>query len=134
MIESIPEKFRDLLMDEARAFVYLATVMPDGTPQVTPVWFNVEGDFILVNSAEGRVKDKNMRANPHVALAISDPQNAYRYMQIRGQVVAITKEGARQHINQLAKKYTGREIYSSNPSDEQRVIYKIKPEKINTME
>ena len=127
----VPEDFQDLLEDKTRAFVYLATIMPDGTPQVTPVWFNTQGDYVLINSAEGRVKDRNMRTNHHVALAISDPDNAYRYIQIRGQVVEITEVGAREHIDQLSKKYTGRDTYTTSQVNEQRVIYIIKPEKIN---
>jgi PPOX class probable F420-dependent enzyme len=98
---------------------------------VTPIWFNTEGDLILINSAEGRVKDRNMRANPNIALAIGDPKNAYRYLQIRGRVVEITKQGARQHIDRLSRKYTGRETYTTASPDEQRVTYKIKPEKID---
>jgi PPOX class probable F420-dependent enzyme len=128
-----PASFHDLLKDETRAFAFLATTMPDGTPQVTPVWFNTDEEFILVNSAEGRVKDKNMRLNPRVALAISDPKNPYRYIQIRGRVVEITKEGARQHIDQLSKKYTGRDTYTTASPAEQRVIYKIRPEKYSVM-
>lgn len=133
MTNKIPESFADLLLDETRAFAYLATTMPDGTPQVTPIWFNTEPGLILINSAEGRVKDKNMRANPYIALAISDPKNPYRYIQIRGRVIEITKQGARQHIDQLSLKYTGRDRYTVASPDEQRVTYKIKPEKVNTM-
>ena len=81
MLKEVPENFLDLLADETRAFAYLATVMKDGSPQVTPVWFNTDGEYILVNSAKGRVKDRNMRKRPQVALAIADPKNPYRYMQ-----------------------------------------------------
>lgn len=133
MANLIPESLGDLLLDETRAFLYLATTMPDGTPQVTPVWFNMDGEFILINSAKGRVKDRNMRLNPNVALAISDPKDPYRYMQIRGRVVEITEQSARQHIDQLSKKYTGQERYTAASPDEQRVMYRIKPENINTM-
>lgn len=133
MFNLVPENFQDLFKDDTRAFVYLSTIMPDGSPQVTPVWFNTDGEFILINSAEGRVKDRNMRTRPDVALAISDPMNDYRYIQIRGRVVEITKDGARQHIDLLAKKYTGRDVYSTDRMNEQRVIYKIRPEKVNTM-
>jgi PPOX class probable F420-dependent enzyme len=132
MVNIIPKKYHDLLADETRAFVNLATIMPDGSPQVTPIWFDTDGEFILINSASGRVKDKNMRAYPQVALAISDPKNPYRYIQIRGQVVEITMDGAVDHINRLSKKYTGKNYYSS-PTTEQRVTYKIKPEKVNGM-
>jgi len=131
-MKNFPESHLNLLEDETRAFVFLATLMPDGSPQVTPVWFNVSGDYILINSALGRVKDRNMRARPSVALAIADPRNPYRYVQIRGKVVEITTEGARAHIDALAFKYHGQPKYGG-PADEQRVIYKIKPARVNTM-
>jgi PPOX class probable F420-dependent enzyme len=131
-LSKVPEKFLDLLTDEKRAFAFLATTMPDGTPQVTPVWFNTENGVILINSALGRVKDRNMRESPKVALAIVDPQNPYRYLQIRGSIVEITTRDAREHINSLSKKYTGDAVYGG-PSTEQRVIYKVQPEKVSGM-
>src|SRR5438094_666690 len=88
---TIPEKFRSLLSDDAKTFADLATIFPDGSPQVTPVWFDTEGDAIRVNSAKGRWKDRNMRREPRVALAIMDPANPYRHLQIRGRVVRITE-------------------------------------------
>ena len=127
----IPETHRDLLKDETRAFVYLATQMADGSPQVTPVWFNTEGDNILINSAEGRVKDKNMRARPAVTLCIQDPANPYRYLQIRGRVVEITEEGADAHIDALAGKYTGDFKYKNHQPGVKRITYKIVPEKVD---
>jgi PPOX class probable F420-dependent enzyme len=130
MFKEIPENFQDLLVDETRAFVYLATTMKDGSPQVTPVWFNTDGEYILVNSAKGRVKDTNMRKRPQVALAIADPKDPYRYLSVRGAVVEITEEGAIAHIDALAKKYRGVDLYPGPRVD--RVIYKIKPEKIST--
>lgn len=129
----VPMSFQDLLADETRAFVYLATIMPDGSPQVTPVWFNADDSHILINSAAGRVKDRNMNARPQVALAIADPQNPYRYVQIRGRVVEITQQGADEHINVLAGKYTGTPKYQNRVPGEQRVTYKILPNKITTM-
>lgn len=129
----VPEAFRDLVSDDVRAFAFLATIMEDGTPQVTPVWFNLEGEYILVNSAKGRVKDKNMRARPQVAMVIMDLSDPYRYIQIRGRVVEITETGADQHIDALSKKYTGREKYSSpnQDPDEIRVTYKIHPDRVS---
>ncbi len=127
----IPETHQDLLADETRAFAFLATVMPDNTPQVTPVWFNTDGEHILINTARGRVKDSNMRANPHVALAIPDPQNPYRYLQIRGRVVERTEKGADEHIATLGRIYTGEPF--DYPADQVRVIYKIQPESVQTM-
>jgi len=126
----IPETHRDLLSDEIRALAYLATTMPDFSPQVTPVWFNLEGEYILVNSASGRVKDKNMRSRPNVALAICDPQNPYRYIHIRGKVVDVTFENALEHINILSVKYTGHRYHLSSPN-QIRVIYKIMPESVS---
>ena len=106
-MDNIPESHRDLLNDETRAFVFLATLMSNGSPQVTPVWFNTQGDYLLINSAKGKVKDKNMRIRPMVAMCIQDPNDPYRYLQIRGQVIEITEKGANAHIDALAGKYTG---------------------------
>jgi len=130
MLKDIPEAYQDLLADETRAFAYLATLMKDGSPQLTPLWFNTDGEYILVNSAKGRVKDRNMRQRPSVALAISDPKNPYRYLSVRGEVVEITEEGAAAHIDALAKKYQGVGQYPGPRND--RVIYKIKPLKVIT--
>jgi PPOX class probable F420-dependent enzyme len=127
----IPETHRDLLTDEKRAFAYLATQMADGTPQVTPVWFNTLNDAIMINSAKGRVKDKNMRARPIVSLCIQDPKNPYRYLQVSGHVIEITEEGADAHIDALSGKYTGNSIYQNHQPQEIRVIYKIIPEKVD---
>ena len=126
----IPESYLDLIKDETKAFACLATVMKDGTPQLTPVWFNTDGTHILINSAKGRVKDRNMRRNSSVALAIVDPKDPYRYIQIRGKVVEITTLGAREHIDTLAHKYTGLDKYTLGSPDEIRVIYKIQPDNI----
>jgi PPOX class probable F420-dependent enzyme len=129
----VPDSHKDLLADETRAFVYLATLMSDGSPQVTPVWFNTDGTHILINSAAGRTKDRNMRTRPQVALAIADPKNPYRYIQIRGQVVEITREGADTHIDALAGKYTGTPKYGNRRPGEERITYKILPKKLTVM-
>lgn len=126
----ISSEYQDLLKDETKAFACLATLMKDGSPQLTPIWFNTDGEFILINSAKGRVKDKNMRRDRRVAITILDPKDPYRYIQICGKVIEITTEGARQHIDALAKKYRGLEKYPSQSKDEIRVSYKILPEKI----
>jgi len=126
-MEIMPEKYHDLLTDEKRAFVYLATTMADGSPQVTPVWFNTDGTYILINSARGRVKDHNMRTRPRVALCIADPADPYRYLQLRGRVVEVTHESAEEHINTLSLKYTGKP-WQHQPG-QKRMIYKILPEK-----
>ncbi len=126
----IPEEYLDLLKDETKAFGALATLMKDGSPQLTPIWFNSDGSFILINSAIGRVKDRNIRRDSRVAMMITDPKNPYRYIQIRGRVVEITTEGARDHIDLLAKKYTGADRYTSFTPNEIRVTYKILPENL----
>jgi PPOX class probable F420-dependent enzyme len=131
MSSAIPEKYRDLF--SKRAFASLATLMPDGHPQVTPVWCDLEGDYVLFNSAKGRQKDKNVRRDPHVALAIVDPDNPYRYLEIRGRVVEITEQGADEHIDKLAKKYLGVDKYPYRQPTETRVIYKILPEHTHMM-
>jgi PPOX class probable F420-dependent enzyme len=129
-MKNIPDSHADLLKDEAHAYAYLATVMKDGSPQLTPLWFNVEDDHVLINSARGRLKDKNMRARPNIALLITDPKDPYyRYMQIRGRVVEITEKGADEHINRLNMKYHDGEQWKTRPG-QVRVIYRILPEKV----
>ena len=131
MAAQIPDKFRDLFTK--KAFAHLGTVMPDGSPQVTPVWVDYDGKFVRINSARGRVKDKNIRRDPRVSLAIQDPENPYRYLEIRGKVVEITEKGADEHINKLAKKYLGKDEYPYRQPGEQRVLYKIEPQKFSAM-
>ena len=127
---SIPEKFADLF--KKKAFASLATVLPSGQPQVTPVWVDYDGRHVLVNSAVGRKKDKNIRSNPNVSLAIMDPDNPYRYMEIRGRVTEITQNGADQHIDKMAKKYLDKDKYPFRQPGEQRVLYKIEPEHVSS--
>lgn len=131
MSQAIPDKYRDLF--SKRAFASLATLMPDGSAQVTPVWCDFDGEHVVVNSAKGRQKDKNIRREPRVALAIIDPDNPYRYLEIRGRVVEITEQGADAHIDKMAKKYLGADKYPYRQPGEQRVMYKIQPERTNTM-
>ncbi len=128
MTDVIPEAYRDLF--EKKAFANLATIMQDGSPQVTPVWVEADDQYVLVNSSKGRRKDLNMRSRPRVALSIQDPDNPYRYLEVRGSVVEITEEGADEHIDKLAKKYLGVDKYPYRQEGEIRVIYKIKPEKV----
>lgn len=128
---TIPDQYRDLF--EKRAFAHLATLMPDGSPQVTPVWCDYDGTYVIVNSAKGRVKDRNMRRDNRVALAVVDPENPYRHLAVRGRVAEITEEGADTHIDRLSKKYLGKEKYPFRRADEIRVIYKILPERVSTM-
>lgn len=125
---TIPEKYLDLF--QKRAFAHLATIMEDGSPQVTPVWIDYDGTYILVNSARGRVKDRNMRRDPRVAIEITDPDDPYRYFQVLGKVVEITEEGAADHIDKMAYKYLGKESYPNRRPGEVRVLYKVLPDKI----
>lgn len=131
MAANIPEKFTDLF--KKKAFAHLGTIMPDGSPQVTPVWCDFDGAHIRINTAKGRVKDKNMRRNTKVALAIMDPDNPYRYLGVRGVVDEITEQGADAHIDSLAKKYLGQDKYPFRRPGEVRVMYKIRPDRITTM-
>ncbi len=127
----IPDKYLDLF--DKKAFANLATLNPDGTPQVTPVWVDYDGSHLLVNSARGRRKDKNMENNRAVALSIQDPDNPYRYLEVRGRVDEITEQNADQHIDKMAKKYMGVDKYPLSQPGEVRVIYKIKPEHTSHM-
>ena len=131
MAATIPEEFKDLFTK--KAFAHLATLMPDGSPQVTPVWCDYDGTYILVNSAKGRVKDKNMRRNRKVGITIVDPENPYRHLAMRGEVAEITEQGADSHIDKLAKKYMGKDKYPLSQPGEVRVIYKIRPDRVTTM-
>jgi len=121
-----PEEYQDLFKPETRAFLFLATTMPDGSPQVTPVWFDSDGEHILINTNEGRVKDQNMKARPKVAMVIQDPSTPYRYLQIRGEVVELIREGAEEHINELSLRYDNQPF--NHRKGQKRIIYKIKPE------
>lgn len=132
-MDIIPQSHRSLLDDQVRAFAFLATTMQDGSPQVTPVWFNTDGEHILINSKQGRVKDENLRQRPRVALAIPDPRDSYRYIQIRGRVIEITTEGAKEHIDRLAYKYHGDEHYKGLRPGDVRVTYVIEPESVSVM-
>jgi PPOX class probable F420-dependent enzyme len=132
-MDSIPSSHQDLLADETRSFAYIATLMKDGSPQVTPIWFNTDGQHILVNLAKGRVKDRNMRARPRVAIVIADPRNPYRYVQVRGRVVEITEIAADDHIDSLAYKYHGTPKYDGRTPGMVRVTFKILPERVTTI-
>jgi PPOX class probable F420-dependent enzyme len=131
MAEQVPEKYSDLF--KKKAFANLGTLMQDGSPQVTPVWFDFDGKHLRVNSALGRVKDKNIRRDPRVSLSIQDPENPYRYLEVRGKVVDITQNGADDHINSLSQKYLGNPVYPYRQPGEVRVLYKIEPVKFSAM-
>lgn len=130
-MESIPEEFRDLF--ERETYANFATLMPDGTPQVTPVWVDRDGDHVLVNTARGRQKEKNVTRDGRVGLSVMDPDDPYRYVSIRGEVVEVTEDGAVEHINELARKYMDVAEYP-NLGEESgaRVIVKIRPDRVVT--
>ena len=130
-LATIPENYRDLFTK--KAFAHLATVSTDGAPQSTPVWVDYDGTHVRFNTARGRVKVKNLQRNPKVALSILDPENPYRYLQVRGRVVEMTEQGADAHIDALAKKYLGQDKYPFRRPGEVRVIVKIVPEKIQSL-
>ncbi|MDP6344334.1 MAG: PPOX class F420-dependent oxidoreductase [Alphaproteobacteria bacterium] len=135
MTKTIPDSHRDLI--DGPVVVALSTVMPDGRPQCTPVWCSFDGNEVLINSARGRQKDKNMVARPGVAVLAIDPQNPYRYLEVRGDVTDVTEDGARDHINALAKTYVGKDEYYGGvaPAEageaEVRVIYRITPTRVS---
>jgi PPOX class probable F420-dependent enzyme len=128
---TIPSSHVDLLQMQKPAFAQLATVNSDGSPQVTPVWVDYDGTHVLVNTARGRVKTRNLEKNPRVALAISDPENPYRYLGIQGRVVEMVEQGGDAHIDKMAKKYLGKDSYPFRVPGEVRVIVKIAPEKVH---
>jgi len=120
------------LFEEAN-FGHLATLMPDGSPQVTPVWVDFDGRHILVNTAEGRQKPRNIRRDPRVAIEVIRQGNPYAFASVRGRVVEITSEGAEEHIDKLARKYLGRDRYPWRQPGERRIILKIAPEHVSSM-
>lgn len=126
------EDYRDLF-EQKKAFASLATLMSDGSPQVTPVWFDRRDGKFRVNTAKGRVKARNMKEGSPVALAIMDPDNAYRYVQVRGTVSRVSEDGADAHIDSLAKKYLGQDKYPFRQPGEVRIIYEITPKSFSGM-
>jgi PPOX class probable F420-dependent enzyme len=128
----IPTGFLDLLT-EKKALANLATIQPDGSPQVTPVWFDYTGGVVRVNTAKGRVKARNLKEGVKVAMSIVDPDNDYRYIQIRGTVTKETTDGAVAHIDSLAKKYLDKDVYPWHDPKSTRVIFEITPSAAQTM-
>jgi PPOX class probable F420-dependent enzyme len=123
MPSSFPEKYLDLF--QKKSFGAFTTLMPDGSPQTTPVWVDYKNGDIWVNSALGRQKDKNVRRDPRVSIAVIDADNPYRYVEVRGKVKEITQSGADEHIDAMAKKYLGQDKYPFRQPGEQRVLYKV---------
>lgn len=130
---SIPESYHDLF--ERRTFAHFSTVMPDGTPQVTPVWVDYDADRgrLLVNTARGRQKERNVAANPKVGASMLDPEDPYRWLSVRGEVTAVTEEGAVEHIDELARRYMDVEEYPNHDTeDAPRVIVEVRPDRVAT--
>jgi PPOX class probable F420-dependent enzyme len=128
-MSKLPELAHKLLT-EGRNFAAVATLMPDGSPQVSIVWIDSDGEHVILNTAEGRVKPKNLRRDPRVAVTVMNSENPYEQVMIRGRVVEMTHNGADAHIDRLAKKYLGVDKYPYRGPGEQRVIIKIVPEHI----
>ena len=124
----ITEPISKLLQD--KNFAFLSTLMSDGSPQVTPTWIDVEDDVVLINTAEGRIKHKNISKDPRVAISIVDRNNPYNMVTIRGKVIGQTNQDADEHIDKLAKKYLGMDRYPGRSPNEKRIILKVKPETI----
>ncbi|MFC6731489.1 MULTISPECIES: pyridoxamine 5'-phosphate oxidase family protein [unclassified Haladaptatus] len=125
----IPPEFHDLF--EGRAFAQFASVLPDGTPHVVPMWVEYEDGFLYVNTVTGNRKHRNVERDPHVSIAISDPENPYRYLHIRGEVVEMREDVDREHLNKLAERYTGVRKYPRDASNEPgRTILKIRPDAV----
>jgi PPOX class probable F420-dependent enzyme len=129
MPATISPGFYKLLQEPA--YCQLATLMPDGSPQITQVWVGTDGEHILINTAEGRQKELNVRRDPRVAVNVVDPANAWRIAMVRGRVVDVTTAGADQLIDELAKKYLNEDTYPFRRPEEVRVTLKVLPEKIN---
>jgi PPOX class probable F420-dependent enzyme len=108
-------------------FAFMATLMPDGRPQVSPVWIEYDGKHVLINSEEKRLKVRNLKRDPRISVAIAKQENPYEYVEIRGKVVDMTTEGAAEDIDRLAKKYLGQDKYPYNKPGDQRIILKIEP-------
>ena len=131
MASPIPASHADLF--DKPSIAHLSTLMPDGAPQVTPVWCDLHDGHVRINSAKGRRKDRNIRRDPRVSLSICDPENNNRYLEVRGRVVDLVEDNALQHLNALAKKYLGVDVYPHHDDGGVRVIYVIEPQRFSKM-
>lgn len=127
-MEPIPSEYLDLF--EKRSFAFVATLLPDGSPHVTPTWVDFDGEHVLVNTIRNNRKDKNIRTDPRITLAIADPENPYRYLSVRGEVVERREDGAREHLDGLAERYTGEATYPG-PGGQQRVVLVIRADDVS---
>ncbi|MFW9994770.1 MAG: PPOX class F420-dependent oxidoreductase [Candidatus Odinarchaeota archaeon] len=132
MIITIPENYLDLF--EKKAFGILATINPDGSPHASIIWVDYDGQQVMFNSITRRQKYRNIQVDPRVSLVIVDPDDNYRYMEIRGVIVEITVKGAEEFVDKLAKKYLGVDRYPHHRDGITRVIYKLNPEHVHCYE
>jgi PPOX class probable F420-dependent enzyme len=129
----LPQSHADLVSWDTRSFAHIATIGPDGEPQSSPVWFEWDGTHIKFSLTTGRQKYRNLQRDKRVSLSILDPDDAYRYIEIRGELDEIEPDPDIKFISRMAKKYKGLDVYPwHNPSDE-RVVMKIKPTKASGM-
>ena len=128
MAEQLSSAQKELLSE--KNFAHLATLNKDGSPQVSPVWVDFDGTHVVFNSEKKRLKTRNMQRDGRVALSVLDANDPYRYVEIRGRVVAIEEEGAVEHIDKLAKKYMGKDKYPYHQEGDVRVIVKVEPDKV----
>ena len=129
----VPDSFRDLF--DKKTFAHVSSILPDGSPHVTPVWIDYDEDagHLLFNTTRGRRKERNLRANPDVAVSMTDPDDPYRFLSVQGEVVELTEDGAVDHINDLAQRYMDVEEYPNlGDEDGARVIVRIEPETVVT--
>ena len=131
-MEPVPDPFLDLF--ERKSFAHFATVMPDGTPHVTPVWVDYDetADRVLINTMQGRQKERNVQRNPKVGLSITDPDDPYRYVSVRGEAETVTQEGAVDHINELAHRYMDQDYPNLDDESGPRVVVRIRPDRVVT--
>ena len=122
----IPENYKDLL--EAKAFASIATIGPKGEPQNNPVWFDWDGTYILFSQTKGRQKYHNLQREPRVAFSIVDPENPYRYLEVRGKVVRIDEDPDMKFINSMAKKYLNQDLYPWHKPGDERIVIVVQPE------
>ena len=127
----IPAEFHDLFQRPILAS--LATILPEGQPQVTPVWCDLHEGKVRVNTAAGRQKHRDMAERPQVTVLVLDPDNAFRYLEVRGRVTEITEEGGDAHIDALAKKYLGADSYPFRNPAETRLVCTIEPSRVTSM-
>lgn len=121
---TIPEEYRDLF--EKPSFAFVATLLPDGAPHVAPTWVGLDGDHLLVNAVRGSRKDRNLRKDSRIALAIADPENPYRYLAVRGEAIDICAEGTRERLEEMIERYTGETNYPGPEGD--RVLITVRPD------